>query len=105
LISCAAPFGTWTRRAGGREYRGIRTLRYTFVRDLNGPWLLFDNENDPYQRTNLVNQPACALLQSDLAAILEKKLAATHDKFLPGSTYLRRWGYEVDATGTVPYRD
>jgi len=57
LISCAAPFGQWPRAKGGREYRGIRTLRYTYVRDLNGPWLLFDNEKDPYQLNNLVAQP------------------------------------------------
>ena len=51
LISCVAPFGQWTSKLGGREYRGIRTLRYTYVRDQNGPWLLFDNQVDPASST------------------------------------------------------
>lgn len=105
LISCAGPFGQWTRKAGGRGYRGVRTLRYTYVCDLKGPWLLFDNENDPYQRTNLVGLPDYARLQAELNAILEKKLTEAHDEFLPGAAYLRRWGYKVDAGGTVPYQD
>ena len=27
------------------------------------------------------------------------------DQFLPGSAYLKKWGYEVDETGTVPYQN
>lgn len=103
LISCAAPFGQWTRQQGGKEYRGIRTLRYTYVRDLNGPWLLFDDKKDPYQLTNLVNQSKFAKLQAQLDATLKQKLAAAHDEFLPGDAYIKKWGYTVDATGTAPY--
>ncbi|MCX6904083.1 MAG: sulfatase [Verrucomicrobia bacterium] len=103
LISCVAPFGQWLRKNGGKEYRGIRTLRHTYVRDLNGPWLLFDNRKDPYQLHNLVNQPKQAALQAKLDAILVKKLAETHDEFLPAERYLQTWGYKVDANGTVPY--
>src|SRR4051794_23331310 len=53
LLACVVPFGEYTTRVGGREYRGMRTDRYTYVRDLKGPWLLFDNQTDPYQMTNL----------------------------------------------------
>jgi arylsulfatase A-like enzyme len=105
LLSCAAPFGQWSRLAGGREYRGIRTRRYTYVRDLKGPWLLFDDETDPYQQTNLAGRPECTRLQAELEATLERKLAEAHDEFLPAQAYIRRWGYTVDANGTVPYRD
>ncbi len=56
LIMCPTPFGQWQRKKqGGKEYRGIRTKRYTYVKDLNGPWLLYDNEKDPYQMKNLCN--------------------------------------------------
>ena len=103
LISCVAPFGEWERRRGGREFRGIRTSRYTYVRDLNGPWLLFDNQGDPYQTNNLVNLPAQQLLQAELEAALSAKLRATRDEFLPADDYIRRWSYTVDANGTVPY--
>jgi len=105
LLSCVAPFGEWTRQAGGREYRGIRTRRYTYVRDLAGPWLLFDNETDPYQQTNLVGRPEYTRLQAELAAILATKLAEEHDEFLPAEAYIRHWGYTVNARGTVSFRD
>ena len=104
VISCAAPFGQWTRKRGGKEFRGLRTLRYTYVRDLHGPWLLFDDQNDPYQMKNLVGRPEFAALQNDLDAKLKKKLAAEHDQFLPAGDYIRKWNYTVDASGTVPYK-
>lgn len=103
LLSCVSPFGQWNRSIGGKEYRGIRTLRYTYVRDLKGPWLLFDNEKDPYQLHNLVAEPGFAALQAELDATLKKKLAAAHDEFLPGADYIKKWGYTVDKTGTAPY--
>jgi arylsulfatase A-like enzyme len=103
LISCVAPFGQWTRQRGGREYRGVRTLRYTYVRDLNGPWLFFDNRKDPLQLHNLVGSPAYAGTQKRLDLLLSRKLAAAHDQFLPAEDYLHKWNYHVDETGTVPY--
>lgn len=103
LISCPAPFGQWERRFGGREYRGIRTLRYTYVRDLNGPWLLYDNQTDPYQTNNLVNQPGIAALQAKLEATLKSKLKTNGDEFLPADAYIQKWGYKVSTNGTVPY--
>ncbi|MCX6894917.1 MAG: sulfatase [Verrucomicrobia bacterium] len=105
LISCAAPFGQWTRQRGGKEYRGIRTLRYTYTRDLAGPWLLFDDVRDPYQLTNLVGRAEFAKLQAELDATLKRKLAAAHDEFLPAADYIKKWGYQVDATGTAPYNN
>jgi arylsulfatase A-like enzyme len=103
LISCPAPFGQWKRARGGREYRGVRTARYTYCRDLNGPWLLFDNEKDPYQLENLCNKPEHAALQEKLDALLARKLEETNDEFLSGWDYIKKWGYEVDASGTAPY--
>ena len=35
LIECITPFADF-RKGIGREYRGLRTKRYTYVRDLNG---------------------------------------------------------------------
>jgi len=104
LIACFTPFGEWTRERGGREYRGVRTRRYTYVRDQNGPWLLYDNETDPYQLTNKVNQTASAALQTRLEGELQKLLKKTNDTFLPGSAYIAEWGYAVDKSGTVPVR-
>jgi len=105
LISCVAPFSDWRRANGGREFRGVRTKRYTYVLALDGPWLLFDDERDPLQLTNLVNQPAAAKLQAKLDKLLRKKLSQTHDAFLPTDAYLKQWGYHVRADGAVPYSD
>lgn len=103
LLACIAPFGEWTRKRGGREFRGIRTTRYTYVRDLNGPWLLFDNKVDPYQIENLAGSSSATQLQAQLDELLGKKLRAANDSFLPAADYIRQWNYTVDSTGTVPY--
>lgn len=103
LIACLAPFGQWERRHGGREYRGVRTRRHTYVRDLNGPWLLFDNQVDPLQLRNLVDDPAHADLRAELEATLARKLKESGDEFLRGDAYIKKWGWTVDANGTAPY--
>ncbi|HLB74081.1 MAG TPA: sulfatase [Sedimentisphaerales bacterium] len=103
LISCPSPFGQWTRKDGGREYRGVRTKRYTYVRDLNGPWLLYDNQKDPYQLDNLCNKPQHAKLQEELESLLQQKLNETNDEFLSGWDCIRKWGCKVDDSGTVGY--
>ena len=103
MIECVAPFGEWTRAKGGKEYRGIRTKRYTYVRDLDGPWLLFDNQTDPYQQTNLVNAPEAVSLQVKLDVKLMAKLKERGDEFRHGSEYIKKWNYQVDRSGTLSY--
>ena len=104
FIQCPAPFGQWSRQRGGREYRGVRTTRYTYCRDLEGPWLLYDNEADPFQMDNLVNQPQHAALQNDLDDRLNQLLEKNRDAFLPGPELIARSGYVINpANGTVNY--
>ena len=103
LIYCPHPFGQFLRPDGGREYRGIRTRNHTYARDLNGPWLLYDNEADPYQLDNLVNRASVSSIQAALEAQLQRKLSDRGDEFLPGETYIERWNYPLDRTGTVPF--
>jgi arylsulfatase A-like enzyme len=103
ILTCVSPFGEFERRSGGKEYRGLRTARHTYVRDLTGPWLLFDNEADPHQQTNLANDPTHAVLQSELDSRLQQKLKANGDTFLPGPDYIAQRGYRVNDRGTVPY--
>jgi len=106
LIMCPAPFGQWQRKKhGGKEYRGIRTRRYTYVRELRGPWLLYDNKKDPYQLNNLCNKAESTALQNRLDKLLFQKLRRTADEFLPAGHYIDRWSYTVDESGTVPYKD
>lgn len=103
LIESIHPFGEWHKGVGGKEYRGIRTERHTYVRDLEGPWLLYDNAVDPYQLKNLCNIKEYKDLQAKLDKILTDMLEKRKDKFMPGEEYIRKWGYITDETGTVPY--
>jgi len=103
LISCVQPFGQWIRSKGGKEYRGLMTENYTYVRDLKGPWLLFDRTKDPFQLNNLVGQPSLAAIQSKLDRDLLNELKIRKDEFLPGLDYVKKWNYVIDATETVPY--
>lgn len=101
LIYSITPFGQWSRKNDGVEYRGIRTKQYTYVRKLDGPWLLFDNIADPYQQNNLINNPGASKLRAKLDRALNKKLHETNDDFLHGSKYLEKWGILVGQNGTV----
>ena len=96
LIMCPVPFHQWNYQQGGREYRGVRTRRYTYVRDLKGPWLLYDNRADPYQLRNLCNNAEYAQTQQELEKMLSARLKETNDEFLPGPEYMARWSYQWD---------
>ncbi len=105
LIMCASPFGQWTRDQGGKEYRGIRTARYTYVKDLDGDWLLYDNEIDPWQQQNQIHNPAYRTVKQELASQLQVLLDRTGDEFLSGPELIRRCGYRVDKKETINYQD
>ncbi|MEZ4777062.1 MAG: sulfatase [Bacteroidia bacterium] len=105
LVACVQPFGQWSRAHGGKEFRGIITQKYTYARDLSGEWLFFDNVADPYQVNNLAGNPAYQSIAENLAGLLTQELNRLNDEFLPGPSYLEKWGYAVDSTGTVPYRN
>ena len=77
--------------------------RYTYTRDLNGPWLLYDNDADPYQLTNLVNQPHVAGIQQNLDHQLNDLLAEYEDPFDSGDELIEKWGYPVGEDGAVPF--
>lgn len=106
LITCPSPFGQWTRKHhGGREYRGVRTNRYTYTRSLEGPWELFDNQEDPFQQRNLVEENDQKPLRDELEDKLQARLKGTGDDFAPSAELIKRSDYRVDANGTVGYRD
>jgi len=101
LIMCPVPFHQWNYQQGGREYRGVRTRRYTYVRELKGPWLLYDNETDPYQLKNLCNDSEYAQVRQELETILSRKLIETNDEFLSGPEYMARWNYQWDGNDAL----
>jgi hypothetical protein len=101
LIMLPVPFHEWQFKNGGREFRGIRTNRYTYVKDLKGPWLLYDNENDPYQMNNLIGKADFTTLESSLETILIQKLAERNDAFLSADYYMSQWNYLYDRTDSI----
>jgi arylsulfatase A-like enzyme len=76
-------------RYGFAEYRGLRTERYTYIRSIHGPWLLYDNLHDPYQMHNLVND---ARVRTGFDKQLDAELRRRGDDFLPAQAYLDQAG-------------
>lgn len=101
LIQCPVPFHQWNYQNGGREYRGVRSNRYTYVRDLKGPWLLYDNQIDPFQMSNLIGIDEYTFIQSDLEKQLQELLEKTDDHFLSGKEYMEKWGYRWDRNDSL----
>lgn len=101
LIMLPVPFHEWQFMNGGREYRGIRTERYTYVRSLTGPWLLYDNEKDPYQENNLSAEPQYVSIREGLDRQLRKILRKTNDEFLPADDYMKKWNYTYDGKDSL----
>jgi len=65
-------------------WRGVRTKRHTYVNLLGyGPWLLFDNQEDPDQLTNLIDKPEHAELQARLEKRMRELMEEAGD---PGDT-------------------
>jgi len=78
---------------GGTEWRGLRTRRYTLARSAaDEGFVLYDNEEDPYQMRNLVDDPPAAPLKRELLAMLDEFIAR-HDELLPWEAFIRRFGY------------
>nr|WP_295923469.1 sulfatase [uncultured Dyadobacter sp.] len=101
LIQVPVPFHENNFLNGGKEYRGIRTKQYTYVRDLKGPWLLYDNVKDPYQLNNLVGTTAYASVQAKLEKVLRAQLADARDNFLTADEYMRQWNYRYDGKDSL----
>lgn len=91
LISLPVPI-TEARRWGFAEYRGVRTGRHTYVRSIHGPWLLYDNQTDPYQMHNLCGKSEHKDLQQRLDRALDARLKDVHDDFLPAAEYVKKAG-------------
>ncbi len=91
FLNVPASFST-LRWYGIAEYRGVRDTRYTYVRSLRGPWLLYDNRADPFQRRNLVDDPVLAEVRDRLDRELDAWLGRLGDEFLPSELYLERDG-------------
>jgi arylsulfatase A-like enzyme len=81
----------------GREFklRGIRTERWKYNWSPHDLCELYDLEDDPGERTNLIGAPACAEVQADLHARLMAWMQSEGD-YLLCAEHLRPVGSYVD---------
>ena len=101
LLALYVPFHEWRYDNGGREYRGLHGKRYTYVRTLAGPWLLYDNADDPWQRRNLVADPKHGAQVAELDARLTARLIDVGDDFADGREIVRREKVELNQAGDI----
>lgn len=84
-------------------YGGVRTTRFTYVRDSDGPWLLYDNQDAPCQMNNLIDSSEYDDIQTELEQELQNQLNQNGDDFPAAEEALTQWGYTVTANGNIPY--
>ena len=61
-------------------WRGVRTKRYTYTYLIDyGPWLLYDNQEDPYQLNNLINKPEYADIQAEMVKRMRELMEEAGD--------------------------
>ncbi|MBT3295753.1 MAG: sulfatase [Verrucomicrobia bacterium] len=101
LLALYLPFHEWRYNNGGRELRGLHNEHYTYVRTLEGPWLLYDNLTDPAQLANLVADPAYADETKLMDAELSRRLQTVGDDFVPGPEIIKREGYAQHPNGAI----
>ena len=100
----AALFMNVSHFAGkGKEYRGIYTDQYSYVKSLEGPWLLYDHQKDPLEMDNLAGKAGFEDLQEEMERMLMRELEKVGDPFLPRQYYIDKWGYRLGEGNYIPY--
>lgn len=76
----------------GFEWRAVRDKRYTYARYLrDGKELLFDNINDPLQKTNLVSNPDYADKLNEMRSKMASRMEELNDEFKQCTWYRDHW--------------
>ena len=90
------------------EWRGLYSRRLTYVEQAPGiPWLLFDNQEDPFQLNNLLDDPMHSETVAALHERLHQRLRTRGDRFLSGIELLKEQGHwsswcEIDRNRYTP---
>jgi arylsulfatase A-like enzyme len=83
-------------------WRGIVTSTHTYVETHRGPWLMFDDKNDPFQMHNLLESEGDSPTREDLAGELHDWLERTNDGFESAESIVERFCPEHDDRGIIP---
>jgi arylsulfatase A-like enzyme len=81
------------------EWRGVITEKYTYARFREKPWVLYDDENDPYQLENLIDNGD---LVDELDKELTKWLEKLDDPFETSYDVAEKY-YRGSINGVMPY--
>ena len=73
----------------------------TYVRSLAGPWLLYDNTDDPCQLRNLINDPTHATRAAELDVRLTARLQEVGDDFTDGREIIKRANIALNEQGDI----
>ena len=103
IIELPACFHQYAYWRGAQDWRGLRTARYTYVASREGPWMLYDNEKDPYQLENVVDSPEYEAVRQELEAELQARLTARGDEFRRGQDLIAEAGFTVNERGDPVY--
>ena len=71
-------FGPAGNEEGG-GWRGLRTKRYLYARTKDAPWLLYDLQQDPTERRNLIDDAHSVALREALDHLLAQRMTAIGD--------------------------
>ncbi len=74
-------FGPYQGDGTEDAWRGVRTHRYMYARFETKPWVLYDLDQDPYERKNLIDDPASQTLLKDMEARLNAWMKRTGDSW------------------------
>jgi len=103
LYMSVSPFAS-VKKEFKKEYRALKTGKFTYVKGIEGAWLLFDDIEDPYQMNNLVSNPEYADIMATLDKLLMSELDKNDDDFRPAESYISEWGYSITKRGHIPYK-
>ena len=81
LMHIEKQHATGARNHPAPIFRGLRTKRYTYAVGETGGWCLYDDQEDPYQRRNLVADPKHRKLMSDFDGEIIDDLRKAGDPF------------------------
>jgi arylsulfatase A-like enzyme len=71
-------------------WRALRTKTHTYVEHAGGkPWMMFDNERDPYQMTNIIDEAAAT---KGWSRRLRESCSSANDPHLPEAQLLEHLG-------------
>ncbi len=84
------------------EWRGIVTERYTYARFREKPWVLYDDDADPFQMNNLIERSNNDRLISEMNSLLEIWMKKMDDPFETSDEVSNKY-YKGSEKGVMPY--